>query len=230
MAQQTRTRTQRRMEKKQAILLLLVLLVASLVSFSLGVMVGKRQPNRGVVETVMAPVPVRAVPPAHAPAGQTGEPGNKAEKLTFYETLPKGSQALGSGINLPPERAAESEKATPATTATVNPVKKEVVPPRQDTIEKQVTKVSPAESVPKAASVGDYVVQVASFQKAEAALDMSTKLSGKGYAAFVQQADLGAKGIWHRVNCGPYADREAAGKVIAQLRDKEKLNGLVKKN
>ncbi|PLX79827.1 MAG: hypothetical protein C0616_10015 [Desulfuromonas sp.] len=234
MAQQARTRTQRRMDKKQAILLLVVLLVASLVSFSLGVMVGKRQANQGVVETVMSPVPVRAVPPVAYPTGtapnrkpvDSTQPG----ELTFYDTLPKGSQALGSGINMPPKQASETaEQVTESTSTVVPPAPKEATAPRPEIKTEKVAKLPPVESTPQATSSGDYVVQVASFQKAEAAIEMSTRLSGKGYSAFVQQADLGAKGIWHRVYCGPYADRDAAGKVIVRLRDKEKLNGLVKK-
>jgi DedD protein len=40
----------------------------------------------------------------------------------------------------------------------------------------------------------------------------------KGYAAFVEQADLGAKGVWHRVYAGPFSTRQDADRAVAALK------------
>lgn len=242
MTQRVLSRSQRRMERKQAIVLLCLALAISLVSFSLGVMVGRSGNPPQPVATAAPPVPVStpAVNPAPSPSPaavsvpeatqvQGGTEGQapaevpaavkQDEKLTFYDTLPRGEQPLGSGINLPPDKAAKTEpaadhaaEAKPAPAATPSAAKAEV----------------PVPKVPAAAK-GQFVVQVASFKDAAAANSMLKKLSGKGYVLFVEPADLGAKGVWHRVYAGPYAGREVADRVASQLREREKISPLVRK-
>lgn len=214
MTQQARTRTQRRMEKKQAILLIAVLLVASLVCFCLGVMVGRGNPGEEVVQTTYRPVAVPPPAPTQqvAPA-QAGDTTIPAGSLTFYDSLPKGEQPIGSGINLPPETPA---KAAPAP---------EPAPTKQPVVAEK--KVEPAKPAPLASE--GYVVQIASFQQQEQATALSTKLAQKGFATFTQPADLGAKGLWHRVYCGPFGEKTGADQVAERLLREEKLNGLVRK-
>lgn len=238
MTQRVLSRSQRRMERKQAIVLLCLALAISLVSFSLGVMVGRSGNPPQPVATAAPPVPATQPAPAPTPAAvsvpeatqvQGGTEGQapaevpaavkQDEKLTFYDTLPRGEQPLGSGINLPPDQATKSgpvaeksAEAKPAPAATPSAAKAEV----------------PVPKVPAAAK-GKFVVQVASFKDAAAANSMLKKLSGKGYVLFVEPADLGAKGVWHRVYAGPYAGREVADRVASQLREREKISPLVRK-
>ncbi len=121
-----KSRSQRRMEKRQALVLLALVLVVSLVSFTLGMMVGRGVAPKPVAqETPAAAVrmPVTA-PPSAPPAAEPAATGEEAGKvnLTFYDTLPKGEEPpLGSGINLPPREgglpagqpAAEEQKGSP---------------------------------------------------------------------------------------------------------------------
>jgi cell division septation protein DedD len=204
------------MEKRQALILLVLVLAVSLVSFTLGVMVG-RSGSPGSVVAGSAPSPARLpvgikdAPPASASAGAATE--RPAEGLTFYDTLPKGEQPpLGSGINLPPrEKAAVKVTASaPASPAAV-------------------TANLPKAEAQAVSAGGGYAVQVASFRQADDALALQKRLAGKNYAAFTEEADLKEKGIWHRVCVGPFASAEAAAGIVEKLQAEEKLAALVKK-
>ncbi len=111
----TKTRTQRRMEKRQAIILLVLVLAVSLASFTLGVMVGRRGAERDLAQRMLqtekvlvAEIPPHAtVPAAVAEAAPASEDAPSAvpteeKKLSFYDDLAKDTVPLGSGINLAP--------------------------------------------------------------------------------------------------------------------------------
>jgi len=239
MVRQLATRSQRRLEKKQTGILLALVLVVFLVSFALGVLVG-RSSVRPVV-AVASPQAVRlpvaeVVPPPTAAAPATGE--RPADSLTFYDSLPKGGQApLGSGINLRPARVpatpaaapapAESAKpsaAAPATAvATSMPAKTNVqaLPPAKA--------AAPVAKAAAPVAAGGYLVQAAAFRGSEDARRLQAKLVRKGYAAFTEEAQLGAKGVWHRVYVGPFATAGAADAVVSRLKAEERLTALVRK-
>jgi cell division septation protein DedD len=246
MVRQLATRSQRRLEKKQAGILLALVLVVFLVSFALGVLVGRSSVRPVVVvappQAVRLPV-AEAVPPPTAPA--TGE--RPADSLTFYDSLPKGGQApLGSGINLRPARdpvpvaatpAAEpSTQSKPATAAsaaevvTSVPVKTDVAAPPPVKAAAPVVKASaPVAKAAAPVAAGGYLVQAAAFRGSEDARRLQAKLVRKGYAAFTEEAQLGAKGVWHRVYVGPYATAGAADAVVSRLKAEERLTALVRK-
>lgn len=225
MNRQVVSRTQRRMEKRQALILLVLVLGVSLVSFSLGVMVG-RSDSRNTVEATASPAPTRLPvaakeEKAEPPTAPAIEP---VESLTFYDTLPKGKEPLGSGINLPP-------RTTPPKTEPEKPVQSQKKPePSPEPLRKPepappVTQAAP----PEPAEEGAYIVQVASFRGENDAAKLKDRLAGKAYASFTEAADLREKGLWHRVYVGPFATAEAAGRVVEKLQAEEKLAALVKK-
>jgi cell division septation protein DedD len=245
MVRQLATRSQRRLEKKQAGILLALVLVVFLLSFALGVLVG-----RSSVRPVVAVAPPQAVrlpvaevvPPPTAAAPATDE--RPADSLTFYDSLPKGGQApLGSGINLRPAREpatpatapapapAESAKpsaAAPATAvATSMPAKTDVqaLPPAKAA----APVAAPVAKAAAPVAAGGYLVQAAAFRGSEDARRLQAKLVRKGYAAFTEEAQLGAKGVWHRVYVGPFATAGAADAVVSRLKAEERLTALVRK-
>jgi len=245
-AQRVVSRTQRRMERKQAVILVLLVLVVSLASFSLGVMVG-RSGGREASPVVRMDQPL-SLPKADSAgavstpaAGQsplaattdavsgTQAPTDAAEgatdKLTFYDTLPRGEQPLGSGINLPPATTPAPSSLPEKGAAATRPVRQA----RPAAVSKPV--VPAPRTAPSAAPVAGsgYVVQIASFQKAEQATALRNRLAGKGYVTFVKRTDLGSKGIWHRVYAGPYSERGLADKAAGRLRKEEKFSPLVRK-
>ncbi len=229
-------RSQRRMEKKQALILLLLILAVSLVSFSLGVMVGKGGQRPEVQQATAVPERLPVARPANAPpaAPVPAKTETGGENLTFFDTLPKGEQPpLGSGINLPPspspaasaDKSASSSVAAPkATAATSSPA---TSAPAQSSGQSKTTP-APSASV-SAPAAGAYIVQAASFQQSQDALNLRDSLARKGYAVYTQEADLGDKGVWHRVYVGPLPDSAAAEKIVARLQAEEKLTGLVRR-
>lgn len=229
------------MERKQAIILLLLVLAVSLVSFSLGVMVGRGGAPDKVAQSGPQPVPPRpvaltpatpALPSAEQTASSSPAPNDSvpaaeepAENLSFYETLPRGDLPLGSGINLPPATSA-TQPAAAGESEPVKAVRPEMA--SQPTPQSAATKRSVVET-PAPIATGSYVVQLASFKDSTAARKLQKKLDAKGYRLFVEAADLGNKGVWHRVFAGPFADRTTADQVAGQLQQKEKIKPLVRK-
>lgn len=246
MVNRSMSRSERRMERKQAIILLLLVLAVSLVSFSLGVMVGRGGAAKQVARSGPLPVPPRpaeaapatpalpsvdqtassaSAPSAPVPAAEDQAAEEPAETLSFYETLPRGDLPLGSGINLPP--AATS--AEPVAPRASEPAKVKLPEPVSQPAPRTATAKRPVEQSPAPMATGSYVVQLASFKDAAAARKLQQQLGAKGYSLFVEAADLGNKGVWHRVYAGPYADRTAADRVAGQLQQKAKISPLVRK-
>ncbi|NWG47435.1 MAG: SPOR domain-containing protein, partial [Alphaproteobacteria bacterium] len=79
---------------------------------------------------------------------------------------------------------------------------------------------APARSVP----TDGYMVQIASFPTPAEAEASWQKLAGKhadlltGEPHEVMEADLGAKGVWHRLRVGPYAAKDEADALCASLK------------
>lgn len=221
MVQPVVTRSQRRIERKQVVLVVVLILAVAGASFFLGILFGQRDgsaPGFTVdIEKTKQPVVTKVVPPPPALPEAIEE---KSERLTFYDNLPKGSQApLGSGINLPPEQK------TPA------------IEVQQKLVVKDDAKAAglPAEPAPKPATVQipsadlAFVVQVASFRTREDAGKLADHLKDYQLKTFVESADLGKKGVWYRVLAGPYASRENADQTAKLLLEKERLSALVRK-
>lgn len=224
MAQQVKSRTQRRMEKKQALLLVVLLFGISLVSFFLGIMVGRNSSSSvsappQVVTNPLPAIPVLPVPPAPEPEPEPAAAAEtKKDALTFYDALAKGEQTpLGSGINLPPEAK------VPAVPTTTSP------PPVVSTESAPQAPAVPSAPQAKVEALGGYMVQVASFPQLPDANKVRDQLVKKGYEVVIQQADLGSRGVWSRVMVGPYPSKEAAAAAVARLLAEERLVGMIKK-
>lgn len=222
MAQPVLSRSQRRIEKKQTLLILVMIVIVAGVSFFLGVLVGqKSRPLPGFsdeVNEVRLPTASQVVP---APPAPEPEPAAEPAQLTFYDNLPKGDQApLGSGINLPPE---DEKVAIPA----IAPAK--VKKTTKAAVAAPVPERQAASPKPAASAQGTFVVQVASFRTTEDARKLQTRLDKHGLTTFQERADLGQKGTWFRVLAGPYAERTDADRVVALIKVEEKMSGLVRK-
>ncbi len=217
MAQPVATRSQRRIERKQLGLIAALIVAVAGISFAVGVMYGQKggalpdfaddhsKPRLPMVTQIAPPpqpVPV-AVP-------------NEAERLTFYDNLPKGSQApLGSGINLPPEAVTPVDVQLQTAVAN-NPAALPSQPLPQPTV------ALPADPA------GAYVVQIASFRTDEDANKLAQRLKKYKLTTFTERADLGEKGVWHRVLAGPFASRQTADQAAGLLKEKERLSSLVR--
>ncbi len=72
------------------------------------------------------------------------------------------------------------------------------------------------------------MVQIFSSKSAADAGILRDELGGKGYPAFITEADLGKKGIWYRVLLGYYTDKETAVQAQVYAAKTDKLTGFVK--
>jgi cell division septation protein DedD len=239
----TKTRTQRRMERKQAVTLLVLVLVVSLSSFTLGVMVGRRGAERDLAQRQAEPkrIMVAEAPrlaPATVAATPAKSPPAEEEELTFYDNLARDEAApLGSGINLPPEAeppAAASSRDPAEPVAATAPAKAaggagNAAESAAESAAEKTPVVAPelSEDVPSAVADGGYSVQVGSFASVADAGRYKKTLQQKGYPVFIAEADLGAKGIWYRVRLGPYADADAAQKVLRKAAETDHIKGFV---
>lgn len=219
MAQPVVTRSQRRIERKQVVLIVFLVLAVAGASFFVGVLFGQRGGSlpgfTPDIEKPKLPVMATVVPPPQPPPMPVVTE-DIPEKLTFYDTLPKGSQApLGSGINMPPVQ------------------KKPAIEPKQEEVIKPAS--MPSEPKPKtavapvASTDGAFIVQIASFRAREDAGKLVNHLKNYKLSTFVESADLGEKGVWYRVLAGPYASRESADQAAGLLQEKERLSVLVRK-
>ena len=246
----TKTRTQRRMEKRQAVILLALVLAVSLASFTLGVIVGRRGAERDmahklqeaekvlVAQTPALVAPAIPVPGTEKTVGtQPSEPAPEKLKLSFYDNLSKKTAPLGSGINLAPVEEQEDVKVIvqPPIDLPDQPiVKKEPENVAAAVIEKLVRNESVTVKseksellMPKVVPNGSYAVQIGSFNAVGDAIALKRKMLDKNYPVFVVEADLGAKGLWYRVRIGPYADSASAKSAQKLLDEKEQLKSFV---
>ncbi len=251
MQTETKTRTQRRLEKRQAIIILALLLLVSLLSFVLGVTTGRRGAERDFAEQLKEQqenvriVQVPATTPLAVPAPpQTEE--QKGEKdalidavvekarLSFYDDLVRDSSPLGSGINQP----APAESRPPASLPPLELADQPIVvrgggtqtpaqAPAPAQQQSPTATVSAVQTLPAVTAQGSHVVQVGSFGSAADAASLRQRLLDKGFPAFLAEANLGERGIWYRVRIGPYVDSDTAGVARQIILDQEKIEGLV---
>lgn len=257
MQTETKTRTQRRLEKRQTIIILALLLLVSLLSFVLGVTTGRRGAERDFArqvkeqqETVrIVQVPAAAPIPAPAPPQTEAQRGEKDAlidavvenaRLSFYDDLVRDSSPLGSGINQPPPAEPRPPVSLPPLELADQPIvvrdggaqmlAQAPVSEQQPSQEQILTAVAAAsvdQTLPPATAQGSHVVQVGSFGSAADAASLRQRMIDKGYPAFLAEANLGERGIWYRVRIGPYADADTAGVAHQIILDKEKIEGLV---
>jgi cell division septation protein DedD len=215
------TRTQRRLEKKQALGLLALGLMIALISFGLGVLVGRGGSCPVAEEEVVAPERIAiAVPEEGSAVKEEIVAEATAEQLTFYDALPEGKQPLGSGVNLAPQvESAKVEVRVAPSSAVEDRVELADKEPTPAPAKKVVPNLVKVVVQPRAAD-GGYVVQVASVTKKAGADGLRERLASKGYGVFVEQADLGARGIWYRVYAGPYPSRREADQAVKSLKDR----------
>jgi cell division protein FtsN len=71
-------------------------------------------------------------------------------------------------------------------------------------------------------SAGKFVIQTASLQDRKKAEELRDRLSGMGYAPYIDSADLSDRGRWYRVKLKGFETKEDAQKVVDGLQGKVK--------
>lgn len=150
-----------------------------------------------------------------------GAPDPAQEADSAPRELQLGPVLAGGEPDVAPEPAVPAAAAEPEPTALAAAPVAEPLP----------TPAPPAASAPKTpltpearkALSGAYTLQLVSVRSSEDALRHWGTLKGKhphllaGLSPTVQRADLGAKGVYHRLRVGPFADRESAASACEAL-------------
>lgn len=176
---------------------------------------------------LLTPTPPPAAAPARSPATSVFPPPPTAAPSAAPKAAARPQTRAATPAPAPPARAAPSANAPlslnpSAPTASTNTRSvRAAAPPTQ------VTSAAPTPAAPKATKVarpGGYMVQVAS-QRSEADAQASFRSIRTKYSnvigtgdPVIRRADLGAKGVYYRAMVGPYATRDEAVQVCANLK------------
>lgn len=160
--------------------------------------------------------------PAAAPTGtalQAGQQAPQAAEPGIPTTPPEPAVAA------PPEeeQPASTQRQAGAPTDDRQPGKKQAAPMQQPPVEK-----APAPAA-AAAPAGRYELLCGSFKSRQAALSIVEKLKRNNYAAFLERADLGQRGVWYRAKISGFSSRNMAEKVRAELKSSLNIDSLAKK-
>ena len=222
-----KNRRDRRTSSRKPIFTAVLLVVVALFSFGIGFMAGRNSapmvPAEVVTSTPRQPIST----PKPDPSIEVVEEKIKKEKLTFFEALPKGEQPpLGSGINVPPEEKDPVAAKIVNEQTEVVPAPVKPAPAKATTSVKSTAKVT---TTAKATAAAPHLLQISSFRSPDEAGILVRRLEKKDYKPYIQQVDLGSKGVWYRVFLGPYASKDKAKTAAIRLKADEKLDSLLRK-
>ncbi|WP_295429780.1 SPOR domain-containing protein, partial [uncultured Thiodictyon sp.] len=77
------------------------------------------------------------------------------------------------------------------------------------------------------AGMPSWVIQVASSPNQANAAELEGKLRADGFAAFIEKAEVNGR-AFYRVQVGPQLERAQAEQTVARLREKHKVDPLIK--
>ncbi len=223
------------LDNRQIVSLTVVGVVVVSAVFSLGIVVGKKLATDDQAAT-SAPDLLSALDQKAAKI----ETMKQDASLTFQDELTKKAAPMveAKPIEAPaPEPIIPPKPELPVVVAKVEPkpdpeVKSEPVPTRinedagalHDAIAKAATKATPpAETSPD----GAFTLQLSAFQDRAEADRFAAGLRDKGYAPFIVEADLKAKGTWYRVRMGRFPTKDAAGRYLADFKRETSIDAIV---
>lgn len=215
---------------------LAVVLLAAVLVFGLGVMVGKR-----VTESAVPAAAPQAPPPSPAvaaPAPRAAAP-LAPEQLTFYDRLsgrtPPAPVEIPPGQAPPQAGAAEPGAPSPSVPAAAAPPA--APPSRAAALPEPEAAPTPAPAAPSAAAdpvarirrlsgAGSYAVQVAAVNRRAAADETVARLRRQGFEVTTVTATVKGR-TWYRVRVGPFPDQAAASVAAGIFRSALGLNAIV---
>jgi len=165
-------------------------------------------PPEPVVQTPIAAAP-RDTTPAEGVGAGSGEPAAVAAEETVAVAQP-GPSAVTTGAE-----SVDARDASPAA---------DVVDPADTGGRTGGTVLIPSEDILVMDDLiggwtGWYVVHISSFKESVKARTEIGYLESREFPVFIVFLDLGAKGKWYRVYCGPFSTREQAQEVKKNLDD-----------
>ena len=172
------------------------------------------------------PAPVR-VPSARAPQQPVQVPaewtapvaaaGNDASQVSTMPVAPQTPMAAA----LPPGAESESAQSPPS----IPPSRQAIVVNDLAPLQAAPASPSPSAAQPSAALPG-FWVQLGAFRERDGAQSLLTQ-AARGVPSLASQLRVFSEAGTHRLQAGPFASRNAAGEVIAQLRESLHISPMV---
>ncbi|MBI2606300.1 MAG: SPOR domain-containing protein [Deltaproteobacteria bacterium] len=200
--------------KKEVGIILMLLGLVALFSFTLGIKLGKRLGATKPVEQAAIAVPplTAAKPKAEHAAERAAEAAKEPEE--------SASPAFEEDANL---AAAAEEKADAAlekeienTHAGAGKVLSMSLPAEKLNAETKKTESPKSEKKTEKAAAGKYTLQIGSYRTLKEATEQVGELKKKGLDAFYVEAQIPGKGTWYRVGVGVFANKDMAEKTAAR--------------
>jgi septal ring-binding cell division protein DamX len=210
--------------------ILAVVVMAAVVVFSLGVMVGKRVTgNVSIPSDPPSALPtenLRPRPPAEKASQGATKPLKKtsrepvaSEKLTFFDTL-SGDKAAAPP-SLPKETPVVKKAPLPVkkpVAPKAEPAKKSPPPPKKAAPPPSKAAGDPGARVMSLTGKGDFAVQVASTTNSSWANELVRRLKKNGVTASASAVTLKGK-LWYRIRVASFSSRESANKALKILKE-----------
>ncbi len=90
-----------------------------------------------------------------------------------------------------------------------------------------IARAQKPEPKPETSPDGTFTLQLSAFQDRAEADRFAAGLRDKGYAPFIVEAVLPAKGTWYRVRMGRFPTRDAAGRYLADFKRETSIDAIV---
>lgn len=90
-----------------------------------------------------------------------------------------------------------------------------------------IARAQKPEPKPETSPDGNFTLQLSAFQDRAEADRFAASLRDKGYAPFIVEAVLPAKGTWYRVRMGRFPTRDAAGRYLTDFKRETSIDAIV---
>jgi len=208
--------------------------------FALGVVVGKKlvadDPAAHAAPDLLSALDQRAA--------AMDSMQKKDASLTFQDELTKRPEPM---VEAKPIEAPKPVVAAPVAVAAAEPVivpqkpfeipvveakpKVEAVPTRINedagALRDAIARAQKPEPKPETAPDGNFTLQLSAFQDRAEADRFAANLRDKGYAPFIVEATIPAKGTWYRVRMGRFPTRDAAGRYLTDFKRETSIDAIV---
>ncbi len=206
---------------KQLVFLFMLTTGVLVLVFLLGVQVGRDvRAERGEDSIDAAPATTAA---ANEPAAPTSEAPAPApdQPLSYPKRLEENPPA--ETLRAKPEEQVPVQDAKPAPSQPAA-----TTPPPPAAVPQPPAATRAAATVPTSGRPGRWVVQVITLSNRAGASEITQRLIGKGYPAFLLMPPAGTPSLY-RVQIGRYSDRAEADRVARRLASEEKYKPEVKR-
>ena len=208
--------------------LIVVVVIFSALSFTLGYFVGKYENPSQAAE--MAPIPQKQEPaelPEPQPAAVAENKDTQPAEATANgpaQALPKEPFVIDEAKKTEPLKAYPPVKGKTATQLVTQQLPKE---PVKDTAKKPEAKDSSALTDSQKSDEPVYTVQMAAFKSASEAKSFSKKHAKKGLRTYITTSKDKNKVKIYKVKTGEFRDRKSAEVMSLKLNKTEKLKSFV---